>query len=101
MADETFIDPLGRAIVFHDHTWFGHVLKGHPELRDERECVGATIEQPTDIRHSLSDTYVRLYHGQAERPGVYLRVVADVEIGVVKTAHYVRKPQGGPIEWLR
>jgi hypothetical protein len=99
MADDTFTDPLGRAIVLHDRTWYGHILKGHPELKDERERAGQVIAEPVDVRHSLSDPDVRLYHGPAKRPRVYLRVVADVELGLVKTAHYVNKPQGGEIEW--
>jgi hypothetical protein len=99
MADQTFVDPLGRAIVFHDRTWYGHILKGHPELRSERHSIGLAIEEPTDIRHSLSDDDVRLYHGNARRRGLYVRVVADVKKLLVLTAHYVRTPQGGPIEW--
>lgn len=101
MADKTFVDPLDRRITLHDRTWYGHVLKGHPELKAERQKVGRTIEGPEDIRLSLSDPEVRLYHGKAKRSGLYLRVVADVRKGIVKTAHYVVRPQGGAIEWSR
>jgi hypothetical protein len=99
MADETFTDPLGREIVLHDRTWYGHILKGHRELAGEREYAGMAIVEPLEIRHSLSDQDVRLYHGPARRRDVVLRVVVDIELGLVKTAHYVRKPQGGEVEW--
>ena len=32
MADTTLTDPLGRDIVLHDRTWYGHIVKGHPDM---------------------------------------------------------------------
>lgn len=100
MAETEFVDPLGRRIVLHDRTWFGHILAGHPELLEQRARLGEAITAPLEIRHSMSDVDVRLYHIEV-RAGLYLRVVADVAAGAVKTAHFIRALHGGKVEWSR
>lgn len=32
MPDAELTDPLGRRIRLHDRTWYGHILKAHPEM---------------------------------------------------------------------
>ena len=101
MADSHLHDPLGREIILHDRTWFGHIVKGHPDIKDCRALVEATIQSPDEIRHSNSGPGCRLYYGPGPRLDVKMMVVADVSQGVVKTAHWARKVAGGAVEWSK
>src|SRR5689334_14696677 len=99
MPDETLLDPLGRSIVLHDHTWFRHILAAHPEMAGFRGFVTAAVEYPWEVRRSHSDPSCRLYFGPGPRRGTITKVVADVDLGLVKTAHFARIISGGDLEW--
>jgi len=99
--DTSRTDPLGRAFIFHDRTWFGHILRGHPEMTDHRALVEAAITNPLQIRHSASGTDSRLYFGESSSLSHMILVVADIALGLVKTAHIAKRFTGGDIEWLR
>src|SRR5690242_8630948 len=43
VADTRITDPLGRTVVLHGHTWFGHVVKQHPEMRPYRRLAEAGV----------------------------------------------------------
>lgn len=101
MTDSLFIDPLGRIVVLRDRTWFGHIVRGHPEVADYRNLVDNAVRMPHEIRQSRSDPKCRLYFGPGPRPTVRMMVVADVVEGVVKTAHLCDRVSGGPLEWSR
>lgn len=101
MPDAQVQDPLGRVIVLHDRTWFGHILKAHPDMSLDRPLVEQAVRSPDEIRHSRSDADCRIYLGPGPRTGVKMMVVADVALGVVKTAHLAKKPSGGAQEWSR
>jgi hypothetical protein len=99
MSDRELRDPLGRRITLRDRTWFGHVVKGHPEIAGERSRVETTIENPQEIRRSRLDPTCRLYFGAGPREGVRIMVVVDIRMGIVKTAHLARRLSGGEVEW--
>lgn len=99
MSDKTLIDPLGRALILHDLTWDGHIIAGHPEVARHRDLVEAAITSPICIRLSLRDPDCRLYYGLGPRPTVKIQVVADIGLGVVKTAHLAGRISGGSEEW--
>ena len=99
MADSILLDPLGREIVLHDRTWYGHIVKVHPDISDFRRIAEQAVSQPVEIRHSSSDGDCRIYYGSGPRPGLMMAVVADVTVCVVKTAHLAKKITGGGAEW--
>ena len=99
MADTTMTDPLGREIVLHDRTWYGHVVKGHPEVARYRDLVVAAVTGPAEVRHSTSDADCRVYSGRGPRPSVMMAVVADVVAGIVRTVYLTKKPSAGVLEW--
>ena len=101
MTDEALIDPLGRRVILRDRTWFGHIVKGHPEVAEHRGLVEDAVRSPEEVRHSRSDDNCRVYLGQGPRETVRIMVVADVNAGVVKTAHLCKKPSGGALEWSK
>src|SRR5947208_3268202 len=100
MADRTFRDPLGRFITLHDHTWYGHVLQHHAEMRRHRHLVEEAIQNPLEIRFSDADPDCRLYFGSGPRKRIMIVVAANVVEGFVKTAHLVTAPKGA-VEWLK
>jgi hypothetical protein len=99
MSDSTLRDPLGRQITLHDHTWYGHILKGHPEVRHDRAAVQQAVTSPELIQLSTSDPDCRLYYSQPSTTGRMLVVVADVTKGVLKTAYAAKKIKSGATEW--
>jgi len=101
MADVELVDPLGRSLVLHERTWSGHIVKGHPEVALHRDLVESAITDPFEIRFSRADPDCRVYFGPGPRPTVKMMVVADVAVGIVKTAHVARTVSGGDVEWSR
>jgi hypothetical protein len=100
MADFTAVDPLGRRNTLHDRTWFGHVIKGHPDMAFKRPSVERAIASPERITFSLSDPDCRLFYGLAEPDGLMVTVVVNVTEGFVKTAYRSRQAKG-VVEWER
>lgn len=98
MPDVTLTDPLGRAITLHAHTWYGHIIKGHPEVAGHRALVEGAVTAPHEIRYSTSDPDCRVYYGSGPSPGLLVAVVADVVAGFVKTAYLANRMKGVP-EW--
>jgi len=99
MADSVLVDPLGRQIVLHDRTWYGHVLKVHPDVGVCRKLAEDAVSRPSQIQHSTSGSDCRIYYGVGPGQGLMIAVVADVVAGVVKTVHLARKVSGGGAEW--
>jgi hypothetical protein len=93
LADTTLVDPLGRTIVLHDHTWYGHVVKGHPEVRADRTRAEAAVRNPAEVCFSTSDPDCRVYYG-AGPAGLMIAVVADVVAGFVKTVYRTNRTRG-------
>lgn len=93
------VDPLSRSIDFSDGVWFGHIIKGHPEMRGLRVEAQAAITGPSVICLSNSDPDCRLYYlNQAGSP-LLVCVVADVVAGFVKTAYLAKRVKPGGQEW--
>ena len=98
MADSILKDPLGRTVTFHDRTWFGHILKRHPELANHRSLTEGAIGKPIEIRFSTYDPDCRTYYGTGPRNGILIAVVADVVNGFVKTG-FLTDRMKGTVEW--
>jgi|SRR5437667_1502964 len=99
MADSKIEDPLGRSIRLTNATWFGHILKGHPDLALQRLRVEYTVRQPREIQISTYDDNCRIYYSEPNKAGRMIVVVADVVAGVVKTSYTALKKKKGHIEW--
>ena len=99
MADAPMLDPMGRAVVLHDRTWDGHIVKAHSDVSGCRSLAEQAVRAPSEIRYSKSDADCRIYYGAGPRPGLMIAVVADVSAGVVKTVHLAKRISGGGVEW--
>jgi hypothetical protein len=99
MTDARLNDPLGRRLVLRDSTWYGHILKGHPEMARCHRLVVVAVTSPMEIRRSSADADCRVYFGAGPTAGLEVAVVADVVAGIVKTAYLCRKRIAGDVEW--
>lgn len=97
---DSHIDPLGRQIRLPDFTWFGHIVKGHPEMALRRAQCAIALASPETIRFSQSDVDCRLYYSP-DGEGWWVCVVADVRQGFVKTAYRSKRIKPGVAEWSR
>lgn len=91
MAETELTDPLGRRIVLHNFTWFGPIVKGHPEMRNERRRAQEAVQSPAQIRFSASDPDCGIYYDEPDTAGIRIAVIADVRGGFVKTAYPAAK----------
>jgi hypothetical protein len=66
-----------------------------------RRLLERAVVHPVEIRLSLMDADCRLCFAPGPRRRVMILVVGDVVERFVKTAHLVRRPGGGRIEWSR
>ncbi|MFN0011456.1 MAG: hypothetical protein ACKVS8_07410 [Phycisphaerales bacterium] len=92
-------DPLGRLVVLHDATWYGRILKGHPNLAPHRALVEQTVRTPAAVHPSVSDPDCRLYYGPAPIADRMMCVVANVREGFVMTAYFCKRLKPGASEW--
>ena len=92
-------DPLSRQIDLSEDTWYGHIVKGHPEMQGLRKEAEAAILQPASIHFSASDENCRLYYAPAPRSPLMICVVAEVVGGFVKTAYLTKRIKPGVQEW--
>ena len=98
MPDKTLVDLLGRSLVLHDHTWFGHISKRHPDMRLLRSRAESAVTHPLRICFSASDPQCRIYYGVTATPGIMVAVIGDVAGGFIRTAYRTGKIKGTP-EW--
>jgi|SRR6185436_6832282 len=99
MPDSLLKDQLGRDIRLTNPTWFGHVVKGHPDMAMQRLRVEHTVRRPSEIQVSTYDADCRVYYSEPNKAGRMIVVVADVVAGIVKTAYAAIKKKKGTIEW--
>jgi len=97
--DSKLIDPLDRELILSDSTWFGHIVKGHPDMAHSRLTVEHAVRQPIEIQVSTYDEDCRVYYGRANKDGRMIAVVADVIARIVKTAYAAEKKKKGVVEW--
>ena len=95
----TLTDPLGREFVLADRTWYGHIIIGHPEMAPHRALVEQAVAAPLGIWISSSNADARLCYGTGPRAGVFVAVVVDVPLGIVKTAYLTKSMTGANQEW--
>lgn len=99
MPDVTLTDPLARAFILADHTWYRHILHGHPEMEPHHVLMEQAATTPIGIWVNSSSADARICYGAGPRAGIFVAVVVDVPLGIVKTAYLTRKATGATQEW--
>jgi len=109
MATERRTDPQGYEIVLTDERW-EHVTDRHPEMKEHRDLVLLTIEQPELITRDREIPETFYYYRLSRRSilkknDIYITNVIKREdgnkIGAVKTSHLVKKPKEGVLVWFK
>jgi hypothetical protein len=99
MGEWTLVDPLGREVLLSEHTWDRHVLVAHPDMYGGRDFVERAITAPRSIWFNSSDADVRIYYGNGPSPYLIVAIKANIQSGIVLTAHLAKKETGASIEW--
>lgn len=99
MSDYTVQDPLGNRVTLSDDTWRRHITVGHPEMGRYRAPVEQAMSAPLEVRASASDAACVVYMGTLPGRALLVAVVADVRLGIVKTAYPCKSPPKGAILW--
>ncbi len=99
MPNVTLTDPIGRTFVLADHTWDGHIRRGHPDMEPHRALVEQAVTTPIGIWVSSSNADARTCYGAGPRASLLVAVIVDVPLGIVKTAYLTRNMTGMAQEW--
>lgn len=102
-------DPMGIQVYCTDEQWDGHIIEGHPEMKDNIQAVVSTIEDPDYIYESHdSDPPMdeRRIYNKIEAGGTYdkyapvTKVVVSVlgGSGEVVAAYDARTVTGGAMQ---
>lgn len=54
-------DILGERVICSDATWFGHIVAGHPIMRNNLQAVKNAIEVPEAVYKSSTDENRKVY----------------------------------------
>ena len=92
----TVTDPLGMTIALERNCWYGHILRGHPEMRGRLRDVKQGLIKPTEIHENLQHRRVNLVYyyrcSGRDRFQDYLKIAVwvhdtDAQQAIVTTAH--------------
>lgn len=90
-------------IILHQHTWFGHIKIGHPEV--DLDQVQDTLSDPDYICDSRTrpGDWVFVCEGNTNDYGEGIRVAVRHQDGMifVTSAYYSGSPYLGTVLWRR
>ncbi len=93
--------PLGfRAICSHAY-WEQITTVKHPAMRGRLEDVRGTLAEPDEIRRSVSDENVLLFHRKVTPRWVCVVVKRADGIGYLLTAYPADKIKQGEVLWTK
>lgn len=58
----TITDPQGFVITLERNCWYGHILRGHPEMRHRLKDVEKALLKPTEIHENLERQRMNLVY---------------------------------------
>ena len=104
MAEPLTIDvqtPLGLRVVCSETYWERITTIKHPAMRDRLEDVRKTLSEPDEVRHSVSDPNVLLFHREVTPRWVCAVVKRAEDIGYLLTAYPADKIKQGEVVWTK
>jgi hypothetical protein len=104
MAEPFAVDvqtPLGFRVICSESYWERITTIKHPAMRHRLEDVRNTLMAPDEVRSSVSDPNVLLFH-RSVRPRWVCAVVKRAEdIGYLLTAYPADKIKQGEVVWTK
>jgi len=88
-------------VICSDTYWQRITTIKHPAMRNRLEDVRKTLEEPDEVRRSISDSNVLLFHQQVTPHWVCAVVKRTVDIGYLLTAYPADKIKQGEVELNR
>ena len=93
--------PLGFRVICSEEYWERITSIKHPAMRDRLEDVRNTLSNPDEVRRSVSDQNVFLFHRRARPRWVCAVVRRENDIGYLITAYPADKIKQGEVVWRR
>jgi len=105
MTDSTLVidvmTPLGFRVVCTEEYWQRIVSIKHPALKDRKEDVKTTLSEPNEIRRSMGDPEVLLFHRRDRSRWLCAVVKCGQEAGYLITAYPADKVTLGEPVWIK
>lgn len=64
----TVTDPEGVVITLEKNCWYGHILRGHPEMRRRLTDVEHALLRPTEIHENFEQRRLNLVYYYTDAP---------------------------------
>ncbi len=104
MAEPLAVDvqtPLGFRVICSESYWEQITTIKHPAMRDHLEQVRETLAAPDEVRRSVSDSNVLLFHRKVMPRWVCAVVKRADGVGYLLTAYPADKVKQGEIVWTK
>jgi hypothetical protein len=104
MAEPLAIDvqtPLGFRVICSESYWEKITAIKHPAMRNRLDDVHKTLLEPDEVRRSMSDQNVLLFHRNVRPRWVCAVVKRAQDIGYLITAYPADKIKEGEIVWKK
>jgi hypothetical protein len=104
MAEPLAIDvqtPLGFRVICSKPYWERITTIKHPSMRDRLDDVRKTLAEPDEIRRSVSDPDVLLFHRRVMARWVCAVVKRADDVGYLLTTYPADKVKPGEVVWIR
>jgi len=104
MAESLAVDirtPLGFRVICSERYWERITAIKHPAMRGKLEQVLETLAKPDEIRLSISDSNVLLFHRRTVPRWVCAVVKRGDSIGFLLTAYPADKVKQGEVVWTK
>lgn len=93
--------PLGFRVVCSREYWGRITLIKHPPMRHRLADVIATLSDPDEVRHSVNDPDVLLFHRKIEPRYVCAVVKRAGDVGYLITAYPADRIKRGDLVWTK
>ncbi len=104
MRAEVTIDvmtPLGFRVMCAEQYWQRIATIKHPLMAGRLEDVRATLEDPDEVRRSVGDPQVLLFHRRVVPRWVCAVVKKADDVGYLITAYPADKVKSGGLVWTK
>ena len=93
--------PLGFRVICSQSSWERITTIKHPAMRHRLEDVRKTLAEPDEVRRSVSDPNVLLFHRNVTPRWVCAVVKHAEDIGYLLTAYPADKIKQGEVVWTK
>lgn len=95
------LTPLGFRVLCSAETWSRITTIKHPPMRDRLADVERTLADPDEVRRSVNDADVLLFHRRMPPRWVCAVVRRSADVGYLITAYPADRIKRGDLLWTK